>query len=828
MAKKNNKSGFQTSIPQGNVYVQSIEEVMPNSMLPYAEFVILDRALPRVEDGLKPVQRRILYTMIEMGLTPDKPHKKSARIVGDCMGKYHPHGDSSVYDAMVRMAQPFNMRMTLVNGHGNFGSVDGDPAAAMRYTEARLEPLALELLKDLDKETVPFSFNFDDSLLEPDILPGRYPNLLVNGANGIAVGLATNIPTHNLGEVIDGCCAYIDNPKITLKEMMKIIPGPDFSTGGYIISNELKQAYETGKGRITLRAKYSVEQGEYGKKLIVITELPYQTNKAELLRKIMLLREDKKDLLSGIAEIVDESDRSGMRAVISVKKDADVDTILNYLLKYTDLECTFGINMVAIAGGKPRQLGLLDILHYYTNYQRQVVLRRTKFELREAKERCHILEGLIIGVHNVDEVVKIIKKSESTPDARKKLMERFGLSERQAQAILDLRLARLAKLEVAKLEAELAALKKRIAELERIIADKSLQWKLVKEEMLEIKKKYPSPRKSVICESADKINIRRADIKRVVPNWTVCLTAAGTVKFLEQEEFDEHAKKKIGANANLSALHVQAINCASDAGVWLFTDLGNCVKVNLENVEPQEYRSAGVKLESLADGVEKGERPVKIFAHADKQEGDLLFFTRGGVVKRTPWSEYELNKSYFPAVKLKNGDRVLNVENFNPDEYYTMLFVTKNALCLNADKESVPSQGRVSGGVRGIGLNDGDEVLFATQQNGEGEVIVVTTVGGFKRVISSLFDPHGRGSKGMMIADMKGKGEVLFADYVTIPYSLAVVSSAKTVVELDTEKIPIENRVARGKTIEGISDVQAVYAIKHKSEYSDGNRQLKF
>ncbi len=292
MAKKNN--GFQTEIPQGNVYVQSIEEVMPGSMLPYAEFVILDRALPRVEDGLKPVQRRILYTMYEMGLTPDKPHKKSARIVGDCMGKYHPHGDSSVYDAMVRMAQSFNMRMTLVNGHGNFGSVDGDPAAAMRYTEARLEPLAMELLSDLEKETVPFSFNFDDSLLEPDLLPGRYPNLLVNGANGIAVGLATNIPTHNLGEVIDGCCAYIDNPRISLGEMMKIIPGPDFSTGGYIISNELKQAYETGKGKITLRAKYAVEQGEYGKKLIVISELPYQTNKADLLRKIMLLREDKK------------------------------------------------------------------------------------------------------------------------------------------------------------------------------------------------------------------------------------------------------------------------------------------------------------------------------------------------------------------------------------------------------------------------------------------------------------------------------------------------------------------------------------------------------
>ena len=497
MAKKNN-GNFQTSIPQGNVFITPIEDVMPQSMLPYAEFVILDRALPRVEDGLKPVQRRILYTMMEMGLTPDKPHKKSARIVGDCMGKYHPHGDSSVYDAMVRMAQDFNMRMTLVNGHGNFGSVDGDPAAAMRYTEARLEPLALELLKDIDKETVPFSFNFDDSLLEPDILPGRFPNLLVNGANGIAVGLATNIPTHNLGEVIDGVCAYIDNPRISLKEMMKIIPGPDFSTGGFVIGNELEQAYETGKGRITLRAKYSVETGTGGKKNIVITELPYQTNKAELLRKIMLLKEAKKDVLSDITDIVDESDRTGMRAVISCKKEADVDAILAVLLKYTDLECTFGINMVAIAGGKPQQLGLLDIIRYYVNYQRLVVLRRAKFELKEAQARKHILEGLIVGVHNIDEVVRIIKNAESTADARQKLMSKFSLSERQAQAILDLRLARLAKLEVYKLEQELEELKKKIAHLQKVIGDKNMQMSIVKQEILEIKKKYPCPRKTVI------------------------------------------------------------------------------------------------------------------------------------------------------------------------------------------------------------------------------------------------------------------------------------------------------------------------------------------
>ena len=600
MAKKNN--GFQTEIPQGNVYVQSIEEVMPGSMLPYAEFVILDRALPRVEDGLKPVQRRILYTMYEMGLTPDKPHKKSARIVGDCMGKYHPHGDSSVYDAMVRMAQSFNMRMTLVNGHGNFGSVDGDPAAAMRYTEARLEPLAMELLSDLEKETVPFSFNFDDSLLEPDLLPGRYPNLLVNGANGIAVGLATNIPTHNLGEVIDGCCAYIDNPRISLGEMMKIIPGPDFSTGGYVISNELKQAYETGKGKITLRAKYAVEQGEYGKKLIVISELPYQTNKADLLRKIMLLREDKKELLSGIAEIVDESDRSGMRAVIAVKKDADVDAILKVLFKYTDLECTFGINMVAIAGGRPRQLGLLEIIRYYTNYQRSIIQRRCKFELKEAQARCHILEGLIIGVHNVDEVVKIIKSAENTGDARRKLMERFSLSEKQAQAILDLRLARLAKLEIAKLEKELEELKRRIAWLQKVLDSKDLQWKIVKDEMLAIKCKYRSDRKTQIFDSVEQIPVRRADVKVFVANWTLAITGGNNLKFMIREEFDSHYKKKLAASSGLAVIYKQVLNCSNSAAVYCFTNLGNCIKFDLNETEPLDYRSVGVKLESLADG----------------------------------------------------------------------------------------------------------------------------------------------------------------------------------------------------------------------------------
>ena len=827
MAKKNNDN-FQTSIPQGNVFVTPLEEVMPQAMLPYAEFVILDRALPRVEDGLKPVQRRILYTMMEMGLTPDKPHKKSARIVGDCMGKYHPHGDSSVYDAMVRMAQDFNMRMTLVNGHGNFGSVDGDPAAAMRYTEARLEPLALELLRDIDKETVPFSFNFDDSLLEPDILPGRYPNLLVNGANGIAVGLATNIPTHNLGEVIDGVCAIIDHPRISLDELMKIIPGPDFPTGGYIIENELKQAYKTGKGKITLRAKYSVENGEGGKKNIVITELPYQTNKAELLRKIMLLREDKKELLSGIADIVDESDRSGMRAVISCKKTADVDAILAYLLKYTDLECTFGINMVAIAGGRPQQLGLAEILKYYIDYQRTIIVRRTKYDLKQADARCHILEGLIIGVRNIDEVVEIIKKAESTPDARKKLMERFALTERQAQAILDLRLARLTKLEVYKLEEELKELKKKIEEYKAILASRDRQMGIVKRELREIKNKYPCPRKSVIVPSVEAINVYRQDVKRAQTEWIAAITANDNIKFMQKVDFDSKYKKPLAPSTKADVLFKQTLNCRSDGVLLAFTNYGNAIKLELEQFDDVEFRASGIKLKSFYDAALNGERVVKLFDISDGlPEGDVLFFTKQGMAKRSEWAEYGLLKAVYPAIKLKTGDEIVNVETFVGDEYTTMCLVTKGGICLNAVTDDIPCQGRIATGVKGMLVDAQDSVIFATQINGEGEIIIVTDKGLFKRVISSLIDPLSRGRKGVMITD--SKSNVLFADYVTVPYTLAVISDEGTVTEVETEELPIEPRPSRGKPLKkvGITTVKSVVSLKYKSEFPDGNVQMK-
>ncbi|MBQ9790830.1 MAG: DNA topoisomerase 4 subunit A, partial [Clostridia bacterium] len=514
-----------------NILDKTLDTVMHESMMPYSEHVILDRALPRVEDGLKPVQRRILYSMLEQGLTPDKPYKKSAKVVGECLGNYHPHGDSSVYDAMARMAQPFNMKECLVDGQGNFGSIDGDSPAAMRYTEARMTPLALEILRDLDKNTVDWMLTYDDSMQEPKTLPCRFPNVLVNGASGIAVGLATNIPTHNLAETISAACALIDNPNITLKEMMKIIKAPDFPTGGYIIAgDELEKAYETGKGKILIRAKTHIEGGEGDKKNIVITEIPYQVNKATLLQKIAELRDSKKDILGGITEISDESDREGMRAVIRVKKDADPKKILEYLFKYTQLQVSFGINMVVIADGRPQQLGLIPILEHYVAYQREVVFRRTKFELDAAKEREHILRGLIIAVRNIDEVVAIIKKSASTTEAKQRLKARFELSDVQAQAILDMRLARLTSLEVFKLETELLELEKKIRELTAIVGSKKLQFDLVKEEMNEIKKKFKDARKSEVIATVDDYVVAAQSDEKPILNVVIASSQSGYIK----------------------------------------------------------------------------------------------------------------------------------------------------------------------------------------------------------------------------------------------------------------------------------------------------------
>ena len=814
MARKKNNRDLPQQEPQeakGNMFLTPLEEVLPNSMLPYAEYVILDRALPRVEDGLKPVQRRILYTMYDMGLTPDKPHKKSARIVGDCMGKYHPHGDSSVYDAMVRMAQDFNMRMTLVNGHGNFGSVDGDPAAAMRYTEARLEPLALELLRDIEKDTVRFTLNFDDSLKEPETLPGRFPNLLVNGASGIAVGLATNIPPHNLGEVIDGVVAYIDNPKIKLFEMLKYIKAPDFPTGGYIIANELVQAYQTGRGKILMRAKVNVEEGDNDKKLIVITELPYQVNKARLLTKIAELREEKKDILGGISEITDESDRHGMRAVIKVKKDADVDKILAALYKYTDLECTFGINMVCIADGKPQQLGLLDIIKHYVAYQREVVLRRTKYDLAQAKERCHILEGLIIAVRNIDEVIEIIKKSESVPVARQKLRERFHLSERQAQAILDLRLARLTKLEIYKLEQELEELKKLIAKLTAIVENKNLQLQIVQDELREIKKQYKSERKSALFFDVSEIKVEKFDDVRPTEKCVLVYTADDQVKVVSEKNFnmsDKNLTEKSGLNDILRLI----IRTETDKVIYSFTNMGNCYKIDFEGVEPGKLKGNGMKYSELCPDAQEGEKPIAFYEVGEKMpKGSLLFYTRQGYVKKSDWKEYNILKYAFQAVKVNEGDEIIGIETDDPDPSTTLFFVTAQGMCLNAYKNDIPTQGRISAGVRGIALAEDDYVVYAGQVDGEGEIIVATDGNTIKKVIVSQVDAMARYRKGVKIVDLGGKRKVIYSDYVTDPYKFAVQMDDGSLFEADTEEnITIEDRTTKGKNIKYKKNCKAV------------------
>ncbi len=808
------KSEAQNVIPTGTTFITPIEEVLPQSMLPYAEFVILDRALPRVEDGLKPVQRRILYTMHEMGLMPDKPHKKSARIVGDCMGKYHPHGDSSVYDAMVRMAQDFNMGRTLVNGHGNFGSVDGDPAAAMRYTEARLEPLALELLRDLDKNTVPFALNFDDSLKEPEKLPGRFPNLLVNGASGIAVGLATNIPPHNLGEAIDGVVAYIDKPSIKLDEMMKIIPAPDFPTGGYIIAHELVEAYTTGRGKITLRAKIRVEESDSGnKKNIVITELPYQVNKSSMLRKIAELREEKKEDLAAVTKVSDESDRDGIRAVIEVKGDADINKILKILYKYSDLEVTFGINMVAIADGKPQQLGLLEIIRYYVAYQKDVVLRRTKFDLNQARERCHILEGLIVAVRNIDEVVAIIKKAESVADARDRLRKRFDLSEKQAQAILDLRLARLTKLEVFKLEDELKNLKALIEELNAIVNSNRLQLKKVKEELLEIKKQYKIPRRSQIVFKEEDADAERADVRAPGVQSLVCITADKKLKCVSEKNFNL-SNKVIGEQSKKGGVVVESLRVKSDEQIFVFSNLGNCYKLYAEDISCK-LSEKGFSLVQLFEGATEKEMPVAIF-RADCEKGNVLFITKGGMLKKTAWSEYAVAKSSFQAIRLNEGDEVVCVQEDIEEEGTTVFFVTEGGMCLNAKKEDIPLQGRVAGGVKGMNLKEDDSVIFASQIDGEGEIVVAISGGRFKRVIAAQIDELPRYRKGVQIASIKGE-KILFANYVTVPYMLAVVTEQGGMCEISTELIPIDATNTRGRTLKKISWTPSeIFAMKYR------------
>ena len=743
MSRKDDK----TPVVEENILSVPMEEVMHMSMIPYAEHVIMDRAIPRVEDGMKPVQRRILFTMNELGITPDTPYRKCARIVGDCLGKYHPHGDSSVYDALVRLAQDFSMRGTLVDGHGNFGSVDGDSAAAMRYTEARMTPLAMLMLKDIDKDTVPFRLNFDDTLKEPDMLPASFPNLLVNGAGGIAVGLATNIPPHNLRESINAVIAQIDNPDITVDELMQIIPAPDFPTGGILLNTpELRAAYETGRGKLLLRAKTHIEDGSAGRKLIVITEIPYQVNKSAMLEKILRLSEEKKAALGCIYDIRDESDRTGMRAVIELRKDADVDKVLAYLFKYSDMQVTFGVNMVAIADGKPRLLSLRRMIRYYIRHRKNVITARTQYELDKAKARAHILEGLMIAVDNLDEVIQLIRKSENPKAAKAGLMERFGLTEIQAQAILDMRLQRLTGLEILALRKEYAELLKTIAELEAILNDEKKLMNVIKKELRAVADQFGDDRRTTIEEVH---NVVEALVKeeKVAEEALVTFSREGYLR----RSWPKAKKAAQTEDGQPDDPPVYSFETDTEHTLFFFTNIGNCYQLNVGALpEMNKPKDRGSLLSGVLAGLENGEEPVYLMcATAEELNSlpDLLFVTSRGQLKRSAASEYAVKRSKFGALNLREGDSLHAV--LSLDVSSDVLMISETGMCIRFHADQVPAMGRVSGGVKGMTLDLSDRILWVGQPAAADQLLLFTERGFGKRVPYTDYEPQARGGKGV-------------------------------------------------------------------------------
>ena len=782
MAKNND---LPPAVSGEKVVIRCMEDVMHNSMIPYAEHVILERALPRVEDGLKPVQRRILFTMMGLGVTPDKPHRKSARIVGDCLGKYHPHGDSSVYDAMVRLAQDFNMQMPLVDGHGNFGSVDGDSAAAMRYTEARMTPLALELLRDIEKDTVKFSLNFDDTQKEPDVLPGRFPNLLVNGASGIAVGLATNIPPHNFNEAINAVIAQIDDPDISLSALMKIIPCPDFPTGGYLLdSEEICTAYETGRGKLTLRAKTEIETLKNGKKLIVVHELPYQVNKAKALEEILRVAQEKKTLFAGISDIRDESDRMGMRAVIEVKKDADAEKILQYLYKYSDLQITFGVNMVAIAEGKPQQMGLKQMIAHYIAHQENVVTRRTQFDLDAAERREHILEGLMVAILNIDAVIALIRASKTPKEARDGLMQRFNLSEIQAQAILDLRLQRLTNLELLAIEKEYKEVKKKIRELKAILGSEEKLRAVIKTELIEIRDRYGIPRRTQLI---------RAEKTIAAPELETKISEEAVVLLLDGARIRRMPKRTQPIEGERV---ITAVETRTDRRIKFFTNLGACFTLAVDEIPESKPGGRPINLNSILT-LEKDEMVVTCME--EPQAGALYFFTKQGNVKRTEAAEYLTRTRRVQAISLKEGDQLLGVQPRSAD---TILLITKLGMSIRFETDTVPEMGRVAGGVKCIKLDAGDEVCFFEQIGEDGEILVLTDRGYAKRSFVFDYDIQGRNGKGLKTFDFKKNGSngtcIAAAFHVKMPFDFVVEQKHGTKTEVNTELVRIDARAGKG------------------------------
>ncbi|KIY22910.1 DNA gyrase subunit A [Mesobacillus subterraneus] len=797
--------------PNDRVKEINISQEMRSSFLDYAMSVIVARALPDVRDGLKPVHRRILYAMHDLGMHSDKAYKKSARIVGEVIGKYHPHGDSAVYDTMVRMAQNFNYRYMLVDGHGNFGSVDGDAAAAMRYTEARMSKISMELLRDINKDTIDYQDNYDGSEREPMVMPSRFPNLLVNGTSGIAVGMATNIPPHQLGEVIDGVLAISKDPDMSIMELMEIITGPDFPTAGLILGRSgIRKAYETGRGSITLRAKVEMEQKSNGKEVIIVRELPYQVNKAKLIEKIAELVRDKR--LDGITDLRDESDRKGMRVVIEVRKDANANVLLNNLYKQTAMQTSFGINLLALVDGQPKVLNLKQCLTYYLDHQVVVIRRRTEFELRKAEARAHILEGLRIALDNLDAVIRLIRSSRTTDIAREGLMTQFTLSEKQAQAILDMRLQRLTGLEREKIEEEFQNLMQLIIELKAILADNEKVLEIIREELTEIKERFKDERRTEIVSGG----LEMIEDEDLIPreNIVITLTHNGYVKRLPVSTYRAQRRggrgiQGMGTNDDDFVEHL--ITTSTHDTILFFSNKGKVYRSKGYEIPEFSRTAKGIPIINLLE-VEKGEWVNAIIPVSEFVDDWYLFFTtKEGISKRSPLTSFaNIRNNGLIALNLREGDELISVR--LTDGTKEMIIGTKAGLLIRFPETDVRSMGRTATGVKGIRLSAGDEVVGMEVLEESAEILVVTKNGYGKRTPSEEYRSQGRGGKGIKTCNITEKnGDLVTMKVVTGEEDLMLITTGGVLIRIPVSSISMTGRNTQGVKLINLNKAENEY-----------------
>ena len=809
-----------------------LKKTMERNYIDYAMSVIVSRALPDVRDGLKPVQRRILYSMIELNNGPDKPHRKCARIVGDTMGKYHPHGDSSIYEALVKLAQEWNTRYMLVDGHGNFGSVDGDGAAAMRYTEARLSKISMEMLRDINKDTVDFIPNFDETEKEPTVLPSRYPNLMVNGTSGIAVGMATNIPPHNLREVIDAVVKIIDdkveeNKVTSIEDLMQIIKGPDFPTGATILGRQgIEEAYRTGRGKIKVRAVTDIEPMNNGKQRIVVTELPYMVNKARLIEKIAGLVKDKK--IEGITELRDESSREGMRIVIELKRDCNANVLLNQLYKHTQLQDTFGVIMLALVNNEPKILNLFDMLNYYLKHQEEVVTRRTKYELNKAEERAHILQGLLIALDNIDRVIEIIRGSKNVAEAKQHLMEEFALSDAQSQAIVDMRLRALTGLEREKIENEYKELMALIKRLKEILADENVLLNVIKKEMIEIRDKYGDERRTHIGFDDDDITI-----EDMIPdeNTVVAMTHMGYIKRMTVDNFKSQNRggKGIKGMSTIDEDFIEdLIMTTTHHFIMFFTNKGRVYRLKAYEINEASRTARGTAIVNLLQ-LQPDEHITAMIPIREYKEGRYLFMaTKQGIVKKTEIKDFEnIRKSGLAAITLRDGDDLIEVKSTNNKK--DIIMVTKFGMCIRFHETDVRETGRTSMGVIGMNLTDGDEVVAMQLDTQGGEILFVSEKGMGKRTQMEEFTPQHRGGKGVKCYKIMDKtGNLVGAKAVHEHNEIMLITQGGTIIRMKVEDISTLGRITSGVKLINLDDtIVASMAKVRESATEESMKELE-